>query len=103
MLSTRRESSEYHLKVFGVTQPGLETTTYWLWGSRSTTGSSLQSSLGHHKLELHLLLFPSSAALNVVATIHNGSVLHMVSGFALTVLGNIEGLEFTLGIADSDI
>ena len=53
--------------------------------------------------KLYLLLSYSSVALNVVATTHNGSVLHMVYGYVLTVLGNIEGLEFTLGKVDSDI
>ena len=36
-------------------------------------------------------------ALNVVATIHSGLVSLMVFGFALIVLVNIGGLEFTSG------
>ena len=42
MSSARREGSEYYFKVFGMTRPGLEPTTYRLWGKRSTTGPSLR-------------------------------------------------------------
>jgi len=33
--SARREGSEYHFKVFGMTRPGLKPTTFRLWGRRS--------------------------------------------------------------------
>ena len=44
------------LKVFGMTRPGLEPTTYRLWGRRSTTGPSLLWLLNVQSIKLALEL-----------------------------------------------